>query len=442
MLIRFFNHGSGSTARAVNYLLSDHDHKGDVRESVEVLDGHPDLVAFAGDSIERKWKYSSAVLAWAEGDNPTREQEREALDAFLEMAGAGMPDPDLGLTYVAVRHVASPPHIHVILVREDAATGKAYNPAPPGWQKDYRPLQDLLNARFGWADPGDPTRARPHAGDRGRRNRDDERSHIEHEIYHRSLSGEFRTRESLVAACSDYGEVTRVGRDYVSIKPDGHEKAMRFKSVLFRSDNPTEAATELVGKPEPAAADIGKEVEAALAVDAALAERRRWWQTEEEKSDDRDTIGAGNRRPERSPTHVAVGAATAGDRRSVVAAGERATRASRDLVAVVEETHRAVDTSPGRGLWARAWRGLVGYVRSNQKDRPQHDIGGQTFDRARAALARIASRFRPATDTTQPASQVEEPLAKNLFGSDAEPPTPPGTTCLSCRSTPCRCKKL
>ena len=34
------------------------------------------------------------------------------------------------------------------------------NPAPPGWDADYGPWQDLWNAEQGWADPEAPEHAR------------------------------------------------------------------------------------------------------------------------------------------------------------------------------------------------------------------------------------------------------------------------------------------
>ena len=42
----------------------------------------------------------------------------------------------------------------------ELSTGKALNPFPPGWQKDFDPLRDMYNWREGWTRPDDPARFR------------------------------------------------------------------------------------------------------------------------------------------------------------------------------------------------------------------------------------------------------------------------------------------
>jgi hypothetical protein len=434
VLIKFTKHGTGSVARAVNYLLASHDHKGVERESVEVLDGGiPDLVILSGDSIERKHKYSSAVISWAPGDDPTREQEQAVLDDFIKVAAAGRPDPE-GLTYLAVRHVASPPHIHVVMIREDAISGTAYNPAPPGWEKHFGVIEDLHNARNGWADPGDPARARAVAGTRGRRNNDKVRSKIEEDIYARAQRGELPDREALRAACEEHGEVTRMGKGYVSIKVEGADKAMRFKTSIFGADNPNEAAVLAAQEPPVRPPNVGNEVEAALRLNEVLKARRQWWDKKKEQSDDRPHIDGG----QDSRVAVAAGGASAdpaGATRSARRADSGDLQPAHEVGREVDRlgvTLRAAAARAGRGsLWARARRSIGQHFGHARKAGSQGQPSRSVLRKVGAAIRRIGQYVRPVAYTQPAAVNPNDPLYQEPTAAPPpvpghKPPKPPG----------------
>ena len=155
MHIKFIARGTGSAKSAETYLLQDHDHKGEIRPSVEVLYGNPAQVTELIDSLDFKHKYRSAVIAWAKDDHPTPEQKREVLDDFIRISHAGL-DPDRWAMY-AVDHGD---HIHVISAQVELRTRKSFNIAPPGWQKTFDILRDKYNVKYQWARPDDITRSR------------------------------------------------------------------------------------------------------------------------------------------------------------------------------------------------------------------------------------------------------------------------------------------
>ena len=153
MHIKFINRGTGSAKSAEDYTLQEHDHKGEIRESVEVLRGNPSQVTAVADSLDFKHKYTSGVIAWHKDDQPTAEQINEVLDDFERVAFAGL-DGDQ-YCYYAVWHGESngAGHIHIIAPRVELATGKAMNIAPPNWQKTYDVIRDKHNIKNGWARP-------------------------------------------------------------------------------------------------------------------------------------------------------------------------------------------------------------------------------------------------------------------------------------------------
>ncbi|WP_228268458.1 hypothetical protein [Acinetobacter colistiniresistens] len=72
MLIKMLRHGTGSAARAASYVLDEKDHMNIVRPHVEVLCGDPHLFAKIADSSPYKHKYTSAVIAFTEEDQPAK----------------------------------------------------------------------------------------------------------------------------------------------------------------------------------------------------------------------------------------------------------------------------------------------------------------------------------------------------------------------------------
>jgi hypothetical protein len=159
MMIKVLNHGSGSCAKAINYLLNPTDHSGEAREDVKILSGDPDLVAKIADSLEFQNRYSSLVISFAPTDRPT-EKQIAALIRDAETTLRGGLGNAIALT--AVQHTGhnGRTDIHIITAKVDMQTMKAYNPTPPGWQKRFDLLRDYHNIYNGWSRPDDRSRTR------------------------------------------------------------------------------------------------------------------------------------------------------------------------------------------------------------------------------------------------------------------------------------------
>ena len=129
------------------------------RARVAVLRGNPFLVGQIADSLDFRHRLTAGVIAWAPEDKPTPEQIDEVLDKFERLAWAGL-DPDR-YAWSAVRHDGEKGgvHVHIMAARADLQTGKSLNIAAPGWQRDFAPLRNGMNAGYDWARPDDPDRA-------------------------------------------------------------------------------------------------------------------------------------------------------------------------------------------------------------------------------------------------------------------------------------------
>lgn len=243
MHIKFLSYGTGEATRASAYVLSDRDHLGIIRAGVSVLRGNPEHVAAVADSLPFLHKYTSGVISWHPDDKPTPEQIEQTLDEFERVAFANL-DPER-YCWTAVLHTEDDGsvHIHVLIARVDLLTGKSLNIAPPGWQKDFDPLRDWLNHSYGWSRPDDPARARlvqpkheslrSAAALRAGLTTKEPKEEITGWLTERIVAGVITDRQGIIQSLSELGEITRAGKDYVSVKPEGFEKAIRLKGAIY-----------------------------------------------------------------------------------------------------------------------------------------------------------------------------------------------------------------
>ena len=244
MMIKFHKAGA-SGGDAADYLEGERDHKGRSRENVEVLRGDPFRVGQIADSLEFKHRLTAGVIAWAPGDSPNPEQIDEVLDNFERLAWAGL-EPDR-YAWSAVRHdePSGGVHVHIMTARVDLQTGKSLNIAPPGWQYDFDPLRDALNIKHGWARPDDPARAgsvyleshenkikaeqKKSGLPAGKIDIETLTDHLTEQI----TLGFIENRNDVLLALKDIGEITRAGKNYISLKLPGDKKATRLRGAIY-----------------------------------------------------------------------------------------------------------------------------------------------------------------------------------------------------------------
>ena len=244
MHIKFLKHGTGSGQRAIDYLLGDLDHSGKVRAGVRVVRGHPQQLADVIDSLSFVHRYTSGVIAWGPEDRPTDDQLGQLIDDFEKVAFAGLDAERYCWSVIEHRDEQGAVHLHVLSARVDLETGKSLNIAPPGWQKSFDPLRDYYNFKYGWTRPDDPSRARVlQPGFRGLKDAAAIRQGLEMEpdprlvitdfLLSRIELGLIENREDILASLSEIAEVSRHGKNYISIKPEGFDRAIQLKGVIY-----------------------------------------------------------------------------------------------------------------------------------------------------------------------------------------------------------------
>lgn len=243
MMFKFHKTGASGGASA-DYLEDEKDHKGRERAGVEVLRGDPKLVGAIADSLDFKHRHTCAVIAWAPEDKPTGEEINGVLDDFERLAWAGL-EPDR-YAWSAVRHDEADDgvHVHILAARVDLETGKSLNIAPPGWHRDFYPWRDYHNLKHDWARPDDPARAREvQPGHQALIDADrlkdglpaatNPKADITDYLTQQIDLGLINSRDDIVHSLQEIGQITRTGKDYISVKPKGFDRAIRLRGAIY-----------------------------------------------------------------------------------------------------------------------------------------------------------------------------------------------------------------
>ncbi len=245
--MKVFPHGTGDGDRPVRYLIRE-DVPSRKEHPPEVLRGDPKLTAALINSIERRWKFTSGVLAWHPDDDVNEAQERDVMDAFERVAFAGLEADQRHILWVRHRH-AGHHELHFLIPRMELSSGKDFNACPPGWQKDFAVFRDLFNWREGWARPDDPARSRDFLPDKAdllhaqamrwnrmikSSDREDAKAVIAELLKNRLAQGDIKSREDVLRILKEANlHISRSGKDYIGVVVPESGLKIRLKGGIF-----------------------------------------------------------------------------------------------------------------------------------------------------------------------------------------------------------------
>ena len=247
MMMKVFPHGTGQGDKPTRYLVR-MDYPGRDTAPPHILRGNIALTRALIDSIDRRWKFTAGVLSWHTDDKVSEEKEWEVMDAFEEVAFAGLEPDQRNILWV--RHTHAGHHeLHFVIPRMELSSGNDFNACPPGWQKDFDVFRDLFNWKENWARPDDPARTReeiPKKADLfkarmvrwGKAIHESERDRIKDEIHARLKrlisEGLIVDRTAVIEAMKDMDlSINRAGKDYVSVKMPESGMKLRFRGGIY-----------------------------------------------------------------------------------------------------------------------------------------------------------------------------------------------------------------
>lgn len=257
MIIGFSRYSTGRGRDPVDY-VSRVDRPGREESPPVVLRGSPEATTDLIDSLDFKHRYTSGVLSFAPGETVTPAQERAIMDRFESVAFAGLAPDQYNVLWVRHSH-AGHHELHFVTPRVELSTGKSLNIRPPGdgTKRVFDDLRSEINARYGFADPDDPARARNVAVPdfalkqaaeslrKGETPETDVRVALDAVLSQRAIQGVIRSRSDLTEQIRELGfEVPREGKNYITVLEPESGSRWRMKGALYEREFDVDRAIE------------------------------------------------------------------------------------------------------------------------------------------------------------------------------------------------------
>ncbi len=154
--MRVFEYGQGRGEGPVDYVTHVNTPKRKAKPP-EMIRGNPSITKDLINSLDFEWKYCSGVFSWKHSDEVSTVQENKVMNAFEELAFAGLEKDQYNILWI--RHTHAEHHeLHFVIPRVELYEGKSFNPCPPNWQVQYDPLRDYYNVKHGWHRPDNPAK--------------------------------------------------------------------------------------------------------------------------------------------------------------------------------------------------------------------------------------------------------------------------------------------
>ena len=272
MLIKFFRNGKGAGAGPVGYLVADKvlaydDNRDLIRDAdgqpmtvtreplPEVLRGNPDRTEALIDASGHQWTYRAGVISFAATDAPTEEQQAEVMDHFERLAFAGLDPTQYEVLWVRHTH-EDRVELHFCTPRLELTSGRSLNIAPPGYEKAFDSLRDVMNQRHGWADPMELERAQEVRGTIETPTRAQGRDELHAWLQDQISVGYVTDRASMLDALTDVGfDIPRAGKAYLTAQDPDTGERWRLKGEIFHENwqaDPAEREAERRAGYDPA----------------------------------------------------------------------------------------------------------------------------------------------------------------------------------------------
>ena len=188
------------------------------------------------DASRHQWTYRAGVISFAAEDVPTEDQQAEVMDHFERQAFAGLDPTQYDVLWVRHNH-EDRVELHFCTLRLELSSGRSLNIAPPGYEKAFDSLRDVMNQRHGWADPMELERTQEVRDTIEAPTRAQGRDELHAWLQDQISVGLITDRASMVDALTDAGfDIPRAGKAYLTaLDPDTGER-WRLKGEIFHED--------------------------------------------------------------------------------------------------------------------------------------------------------------------------------------------------------------
>lgn len=219
----------------------------------EILEGDPDQFIALCESLTFKNTYTTSVMSFTNEEtaqiDATPGLKEKLIEEMRDFAYAGFKNDDSKLMFVTQHTHTGRLELNYLIPRVNVESGKYFNPYPPNYSGKRGPgnNQDFLKhndsfidyvcSKYNLQNPRDPAYAReikiapfdPEAADK---------KTINELIGLKIVSGEVKSRADIVDVLKKQGgTITRLGKDYISVKFAENSKAIRLRGGVYGDES-------------------------------------------------------------------------------------------------------------------------------------------------------------------------------------------------------------
>ncbi|WP_059396416.1 relaxase/mobilization nuclease domain-containing protein [Pseudomonas putida] len=219
----------------------------------ELIEGDPGQMTALCDALSFKHHYTTGVLAFSKNDTAklaaTPGLKEQLIEELREFAYAGVTQDDCKPLFIVEHGHKGNVELHYLIPRVNLESGKYFNPFPPNYNGKRGPgnnqdfieqndtFIDYISSKYGLDNPRHPDFAReikiapfdPEAADK---------KTINELIGLKIVSGEVKSRADIVDVLKKQGgTITRLGKDYISVKFSENSKAIRLRGGVYGDES-------------------------------------------------------------------------------------------------------------------------------------------------------------------------------------------------------------
>jgi hypothetical protein len=214
-----------------------------------VLEGDPKQIVALCDSLSFKNRYTSGVMSFSPQETAHIAahpgMREDILEDFRQFAYAGFKNDDCQPQLSVQHEHTGRLELHYLIPRVSLESGKYFNPFPPNYdgrrgkgsddiyKKQNDIFTDYICSKYGLQNPRDPKVAREIKISKFDPNKVDKKI-ITDAVGKLIDQGGIKSREDIVNFLEKAGgTITRKGSDYISVKFDSNQKAIRLKGDYY-----------------------------------------------------------------------------------------------------------------------------------------------------------------------------------------------------------------
>lgn len=238
MICKFFENkkGTGGGTASINYLLNERTEQGTAR----ILKGDETLTREIINSLNFKQKACVGCLSFSEND--ISDENKKAIIESFETALL-TPEMKDRVNILWVEHTDKGRlELNFVIPKVDLETKKSFNPY--FHKNDFGRIDtfvDLTNAIYGFTNPKDPAKDQSIKNINHHAKTFKDHKALDKHFKELAIDGLIKNRDELISyienELSGIVEITRKGKDYLSLKLPNDKKATRYKGEIYQNGN-------------------------------------------------------------------------------------------------------------------------------------------------------------------------------------------------------------